>query len=107
MSQEKLAEILTSLRSALVGLLGDHLAAVYLYGSQARGDAQPDSDIDILIVLQDEFSYFEMANQVSYVTSSLSLQHDVVISCAFVTRDELERLHTPFLANVRREGIPV
>lgn len=107
MLQEKLTEIRASLRSALTELLGARLAAVYLYGSQARGDARPDSDIDVLIVLRDEFSYFEMVDQVSYITSALSLQHEVVISCAFVTLDELERLQTPFLVNVRREAIVV
>jgi uncharacterized protein len=107
MSQEKLAEILTSLRAALAGLLGARLAAVYLYGSQARGDARPDSDIDVLIVLRGEFNYFEMVDQVSYITSALSLQHEVVISCTFVSQDELDNLQTPFLVNVRREAIVV
>lgn len=107
MPQEKLAEILASLRIALAELLGERLAAVYLYGSQARGDARPDSDIDVLIVLRDEFRYFEMVDQVSYITSALSLQYEVVISCAFVTLDELEHLQTPFLVNVRRESIAI
>jgi predicted nucleotidyltransferase len=37
----------------LVQALGDRLVSVVLFGSVARGDASPDSDIDLLIVARD------------------------------------------------------
>ncbi len=47
-----LMDLLTQLRDALHRALGDNLARVMLYGSQARGDAASDSDVDVLIVLR-------------------------------------------------------
>jgi uncharacterized protein len=49
---EKLATILAELRRHLEALYGPRLVHLVLYGSQARGDAEPSSDIDVLVVLQ-------------------------------------------------------
>lgn len=59
----KLSTLLKKLPDELGDTFGENLSAVYLYGSQARGDAHPDSDIDVLVVLRDEFSYFDVVNK--------------------------------------------
>jgi uncharacterized protein len=99
--------ILKKLKDELTQIYGERLDHIILYGSRARGDARDDSDIDILIVLKDEFNYSEMLRLSSNLTASLSLEHDVVISRAFVSKKEFKNRQTPFLMNVRREGMQV
>jgi len=55
--------ILRQLRQELHQLWGNRLEAIYLYGSQARGDAHPDSDVDVLAVLKGDFDYFRFFSQ--------------------------------------------
>ena len=107
LAPEKLEEILSALRTGLEDLLGDQLEAVYLYGSHARGEAQPDSDIDVLVVLKEDFDYSDVLNKTSTLASDLSLQNDTVISCVFVTKADFLNRRTPLLINIRREGVKV
>ena len=107
MDDEKIARILRDLRAELEQRLGDRLAAVYLYGSRARGDARPDSDIDVLIVLRGEFDYFKTLDQISDLAWILSLENDVVIAQVLVSEEKYSQSDTPFLMNVHREAVLV
>ena len=81
--------------------------AVYLYGSYARGEAGPDSDIDVLVVLKGNFNYLEMLKRSDDFTIALCLENDVLISRAFVSEAEYKSKQTPFLMNVRRDAVAV
>ncbi len=47
-------ELLARIKSALCEAFGDRLKGVILFGSEARGDARPDSDIDVLVSFTQE-----------------------------------------------------
>jgi len=104
-SQNRLQEILAEYRKRLEEILRDELDALVLYGSQARGDAEEGSDIDVLCVIKGPFDYGELIERTSEASAELSLKYDVVLSRAFVTRQDFESRDIPFLMNVRREGV--
>jgi predicted nucleotidyltransferase len=106
-SQKRLRQILKEYRTALKELLGDDLDSIVLFGSQARGDAVEGSDIDVLCIMKRPFDYGELILKTAEISAPLSLEHDVVISTAFVTKADYEKHNTPFLMNVRREGVNV
>lgn len=104
---EKLLEILAQLRHYLEKLYCDRLVQIILYGSQARGDAQPDSDIDVLIVLQEPVNFVAEIENTSHFVTGLCLKHNVLLSCAFVSKERFLQENGGFFRNVRREGVLV
>ncbi|MFC1714795.1 nucleotidyltransferase domain-containing protein [Candidatus Poribacteria bacterium] len=45
-------ELLNRIKDRLEDTYGDRLQGIVLYGSEARGEAEPDSDIDLLVLLK-------------------------------------------------------
>jgi predicted nucleotidyltransferase len=93
---EHIQKLLKELKQGLIRIYGNQLKAVYLYGSYARGDARPDSDIDVLMVLKGKFNYIEMLKRSDDFAATFSLENDVVISRAFVSAKEYKEKQTPF-----------
>jgi predicted nucleotidyltransferase len=107
MNEDTLRDVLSKLRIGLSEILKDRLEGIYLYGSQARGEARIGSDIDVIIVLDGDFEYGEMLDQTIDLVADLSLEFDVVISRAFVSKERYQNEMSPFYMNVRREAVPV
>ena len=104
---DHLKHILHEYYQDIQNILGEELDAVVLYGSQARGDATDASDIDVLCIMKKPFDYGDLVLRTGEPSARISLQFDVVISTAFVTRADYENRNTPFLMNVRREAVHV
>lgn len=103
---EKIRQILAELRRRFEAHYGRRLAKMIVYGSHARGDAEPGSDIDLLVVLDGPVSPSDEIARTIEDVAGLSLEHDEVISCVFVSREHFEFRQSPLLINVRREGVP-
>jgi predicted nucleotidyltransferase len=107
MSQDLPTKLIKTLSNELARLLGDRLDRILLYGSYAREEARTGSDLDILIVVKEPFSYPELIRRTSELVANLSLENDIAISRAFITRDRYENENSPFTLNVRREGVTI
>ena len=107
MSETPQTILLAELRRELVRILGDRFEAVYLFGSRARGEPRPDSDVDVLVVVRGPIDYGDLIRRTSSVVSGLSLKYDTVISRAFVSKQRFETGRSPFLMNIRREAVAV
>ena len=47
----EIADLLAELKRRLERRFGDRFVALYLFGSRARGDHDPDSDVDVAVIL--------------------------------------------------------
>lgn len=102
---DKLKTILSQLRSHFENLYGDRLVQTILFGSQARGDADTDSDIDVLVVLKGAVNPGEEIEKTGNIVAGLSLENDAVISCLFMDEYRFMNRNGPLLRNIRKEGI--
>ncbi|MBI4313908.1 MAG: nucleotidyltransferase domain-containing protein [Candidatus Omnitrophica bacterium] len=97
--------LMAELKAGLRSIYGDRLRGVYLYGSYARGEADAESDMDVLVVLSGYDHYWDEIQRTSHLSASLSLKYSVSISKVYLReRDWLER-ESSFLSNVREEAI--
>ena len=84
-------------------------ARIILYGSRARGEAGPDSDIDLLVLLQQRATSRDVRN-IRDTLYDIGLTNDLVISV--IVRD-VEQWNSPILKatplykSIRKEGIEV
>jgi predicted nucleotidyltransferase len=100
-----LEEITARVKRKFENLFQDDLITLVLFGSQARGEATPESDIDVLVVLRDKQIRDNKREEVIDFIADLCLEFGVLVSCVYVSKAQFETEKSPLLLNVRREGI--
>jgi predicted nucleotidyltransferase len=86
----------------------DHILAVMLFGSKARGDADAESDIDLLVLVDVETGRFR--SELWHIASDVSLEYNVVLSPRVFgqTRwDETRRTRLPLYRAIMADGVPL
>ena len=84
----------------------DSTAELILYGSHARGDHSAESDLDLLILLDQEKVTRADEKRIKYLLYDIEFETGVIISPMVLSRKEWEdkRHRTPFRENVSKEG---
>ena len=94
-------------KGQLEALYGERLAGLYLYGSHARGEAKPDSDIDLLVVLVGDVNSWDEIDRLVDATYDLELETGELISVYPVSTRRYQIADISLLRNIHREGISV
>lgn len=102
---DRIRHLLSELKAGLASLYGPRLQGVYLYGSYARDEADRESDVDVLVVLDRVPHYAAEIERTGPLVSTLSLRYDASISRVFVPDQDWASRKTPFLTNVREEAV--
>jgi predicted nucleotidyltransferase len=97
-------EIARQVADDLRPLYGDRLRRVLLFGSWARGDAHPESDIDLLVVLERVDSPWAELERMDETLDRHSVDNETVISAVPVGEGELAEPAIPVLIRATTEG---
>ena len=97
--QEELVE-------GLKNIFKDNLVSIVLYGSFARGTNKADSDIDIAIILKQEYDKVSR-DKVIDLAVDIDLKYDTVLSIVDIDYDNFIEWQEvlPFYKNVKKDGV--
>ncbi len=84
--------------------LGAHLRELWLFGSRARGEARPDSDYDLLILVDRDAK--ELRERVLDLQVEMLDRHDALVTTLLHTQDDWRRQQGyPLAINIAREAV--
>jgi predicted nucleotidyltransferase len=84
------------------------LIRLMIFGSKVRGEAIPESDVDLLAVIQSD--NWRLGDEIRGVGYALELEHGVVLSIQVISQNHYERLRsngTQFFHVLEQEGVVV
>jgi predicted nucleotidyltransferase len=102
--QAALAEFISYVQRAFP----NRILNLALFGSKARGDADAESDIDLLVLVNTDDT--ELRSALWRVASDISLQYNVVLSLRVLPQSrwsEMQRMHLPLYRAIMADGIPL
>ena len=102
---DKLRETLRWATGRLREIYGPRLKRLVLFGSWARGDARPDSDVDLLVILEGPAGAYKEAKRSSRVATRAAAYRDTALSFVHMSEEEFFRGRSPLVWSVQEDGI--
>ena len=93
-------------KAVIEPLLADNLVSLRLFGSRARGEGTEESDLDVLVVLQEKNR--ALCRRVVAEALEIDLAYDTNLAPTILSVEEYQLnrgCHTPFYQNAEREGV--
>lgn len=108
MKNKKLEVLLPEIEERIKTTFGVRVRKIILYGSYARGEYDRESDIDILVIVDDE-ELEKYINKRIELTNYYLDKENILVSIIIEKATVAERYknHSPFLINVLKEGTVV
>lgn len=100
-------QIIRQCKTTLENYYGPRLKGVIVYGSVARNEADPESDIDLLVLLHWPFSYFEETLRIIDLLYPIQLESEHLISAKPVFLQDYESGRLQMYRTAKREGLAV
>src|SRR5208282_2187715 len=97
--------ILKRFRAAVTEIYGERLARVVLFGSRARGDAEPDSDYDVAVFLRDMPDRFAEMNRLADLSTALLDETGEFLHVMPYLAETYNEPRMPLMHEIRAEGI--
>lgn len=97
--------ILARFRQAVADIYGDRLERVVLFGSRARGDAEPDSDYDIAVFLRDMPDRLAEMNRLADLGTTILDETGGFVHALPYGAGFYNDAHMPLMHEIRTEGI--
>ena len=98
--------IVRAFKAALQDLYGERLHGVVLYGSYARGDYDEESDIDLMVLLNDpKVSTYTEIFRMSDLTMDFILRYGMAVSVLPASVNRYRKSFGPVYQNARYEGV--
>lgn len=97
------------LKKRLQERYGDRLCRFLVFGSYARGDNAPDSDIDIFVTLEGKVDR-QTENEIFDMYFPIELENDVVLDVKIFSEEDIQNTvlgAIPLVENVLSEGVPL
>ncbi len=102
---KRIGQLINRIKDHLIKIYGEKLKQVILYGSHVRSETTKDSDIDVLVVVDNSLNPFEVRKSLSDLLFDIILEERELVSVIAVPEHFFENYNSPFILNVKREGV--
>jgi len=102
---QRLKSLINQIKAHLIKIYGENIKKMILYGSYVRGQATRDSDIDILVIVDQSLNPSEVRESLSDLLFDILLEEGELVSVIAVPEHFFENYNSPFILNVKKEGL--